>query len=180
MRFPIRRPKWPFDAAVTIALLALTVSVAQFLFTTPFLNSFIVGPKLVARGQGSDPKADVLTGMFHVVNEGNSPATRIELGLVLQADQRVSVMPNIGATIVEPNDSALVKNVRIEVERLTAGESFIVVVLPGPSNQKLHSELAESFAKAGIKEVPAFSFLRSMEGLGTFNPQVAKGRRGVK
>lgn len=172
--------KWPFDAAITIALLALAVSSAQFLLTAPIVNNLFVGPKLVVRGKGSDLKADVLVGTFNVANEGNASATKIELGLSLQIDQRVSVMPNFGATIVEEKSPAFIKNVRIEVERLTPGENFFVMVLPGPSNQKLDPQIADFFAKSGIKEVPTFSFLRSAEGIGRFNPPQTIRRGGVR
>lgn len=172
--------KWPFDAAITIALLALVISIGQFLLTAPIVNGLFVGPKLVVRGKGSDPKAEVLVGSFNVANEGNSPATKIELGLVLQVDQRVNVMPNFGATIIEEKSPAFVKNIRIEVERLTPGENFFVMVLPGPSNQKLDAQVANFMVKSGIKEIPGFSFLRSAEGIGKFAPPEPVHRSGAK
>lgn len=170
MRLGFNRPRWPFDAGVSIALFALTISLAQFIFTTPVLNNFIVGPKLIVRGKGADPKSDVLMGTYTVVNEGNSVATKIELGFLMQSDQRINVMPNIGATIVEEKNPSFIKNVRIEIERLTPGESLMIIISPGFSNQKLRSDIAESFVKSGVKEIPAFSFIRSMEGNGKFNP----------
>jgi hypothetical protein len=45
---PLKNLKWPFDGAVTIALLALIVSVAQFVATAPVLTNFYVSPKLAA------------------------------------------------------------------------------------------------------------------------------------
>jgi hypothetical protein len=171
MRFQyLNKFKWPFDSAITIALLALIISAAQFLLTVPILTNFYVSPKLLVKGNGSDPKADVLVGNYNVTNNGNAPATKIELGFVLQADQRISVIPNISANIVEEKSPSFIKNVRIEVERLNQGESFLVMVLPGPSLQKLNKGVAEFFQKSGVKEVPAFSFIRSAEGAGKFIP----------
>jgi hypothetical protein len=176
MRFQyLKKFKWPFDSAITIALLALIISAAQFLLTAPILTNFFVSPKLLVKGSGSDPKADVLVGNYIVTNDGNAPATKIELGFMLQADQTISVLPNLSTNIVEEKSPDLIKNVRIEVDRLSPGESFLVMVLPGPSLQKLNKELAEFFQKSDVKEVPAFSFIRSAEGAGKFIHSEAAG-----
>ncbi|RYY86591.1 MAG: hypothetical protein EOO15_14100 [Chitinophagaceae bacterium] len=160
--------RWPLDSATTIALVALFLSAIQLVATAPVLTAFYVSPTLVVEGQGSNPKSDVLFGTYTVRNKGNAPATKIEIGFTLQADQRISIVPNINATIVEEKNPTLIKNVRIEVERLVQGEQFIIMVFPGPSNQKLDSQVADFFLKNGTKEVPSFSFIRSAEGMGTF------------
>jgi hypothetical protein len=150
------------------------------MLTAPLIANLFVGPSLVVRGKGSPPEASVLTGTYIISNEGNAPATKIEMGLVLQIDQRLSVMPNIGSNVVEEKSPAFLKNVRVEIERLSPGESAYVMVFPGPSLEKLDSRLANYFPKSGVKEIPLFSFVRSNEGPGKFNPQVPSRRGGQR
>ncbi len=158
--------KWPFDAAITIALFALFLSVVQLFLNTPVLVNFYMEPELVVRGSGSDPKADVLIGMFEVNNSGRASATNVEIGLTVQEDQRVSLMPNIEADITEDKEPVFIKKVRIKIPKLTSGETVVILAVPGPSNEKLKDELADFFVRSGIKEIPMIDFIKSDQGMG--------------
>ena len=174
----LKKFKWPFDSAVTIALFALMVSVAQFVVTAPLLTNFYVRPKLTVTGIGSDPRADVLHGEFYVKNEGNAPATKVEIGIGIQVNQRLVLIPHI-ATVVEQENPVLVKNVRIEIERLLPGEFLAILVIPGLANEKLHNPLAEHLVKLGMKEFPSVTFVRSSEGGGKIIKQQAPELRPI-
>ncbi len=50
MRFRfLKKFKWPYDRATTIAVLALIISTLQFV--TPLVTSFYARPKLVVQGE---------------------------------------------------------------------------------------------------------------------------------
>jgi hypothetical protein len=149
-------------------VVALLLSAGQLFFAAPLLSRYYFRPDLVVTGsKSSGPKDKVLFAGFAVSNNGNAPATKVEVGFIVQENQRVTVMPNINANIVE-DPSAIVKHIRIEVERLSPGEHFNVTIFPGPSLQTLPAEVANVFAKGGMNMFPAFSFIRSAEGTGRF------------
>lgn len=158
---------WP-SAATVIALLALVVSIVQFAVTAPMLTQFYVGPKLVVSGKSATPKDKILFGHFIVANDGNAPATKIELGFIVQLDQRLTIAPNFNANIFEQKDAIFFKNVRVEVERLAPKEKFVVMIFPGPANETLRSDVAEFFTNSGMTKFPVLSFVRSAEGPGKF------------
>jgi hypothetical protein len=149
-------------------LLALVVSISQFAVTAPLLTQFYVGPKLVINGQSTSPKDKVLFGHFIVANDGNAPATKIEIGFIVQLNQRITIAPNFNANIVEQKDANLFKNIRVEIERLAPKEKFVVMIFPGSSNETLRSDVAEFFTNSGMTKFPVLSFVRSAEGPGKF------------
>lgn len=168
------RPSW-FARALpigtfAIALVALVVSISQLAVTAPLLTQFYFRPDVVVSGsKSSGPKDKVLFAGFTVSNDGNTAATKVEIGFVVEENQRVTVSPRLNVKIVE-DKGPFVKHVRLEVDRLLPRESFNVVIFPGPSLQTLPPDVAETFIKAGTNRFPAFSFARSAEGVGRFVP----------
>jgi len=166
IRNRIRNLAWPLDTTGTIAVLALVVSAIQLVVTAPMLSELFVSPSLVAVGSGSDPKAQQLTGTYIVRNEGNAPATKVEIGMGLQTDQRLMFLPNLVTNVVEEKGAVLVKNVRIEIERLLPDEQMVIIVIPGKDGNRLGTGLADFMVQGGITDFPTISYLRSAEGRG--------------
>lgn len=159
--------KWPFDGAITIATLALILSVAQFLLTTPIFVNFYLYPDLKISGSGSPLDSETLVGTFVLRNEGRAPAKKVEVGFVLQENQRISIMPKIKSEVVITDDSpVLVKNVRLDIPRLNPGEEVVVIIMPGPNGEVLNKELVGFMKMSGIQEIPFVSFIRSEHGHG--------------
>lgn len=170
-RFRLPRFKWP-SAPTAIALLALIVSGLQLIFTAPILTQFYIRPDLTVTGSPRPGQKDKISvASYKVANDGNAAATKIEIGFLVDPTQRVALMPAIGANIVEQNQAGLIKFVRIEVERLSAGESFLVTIFPPTaSKESAKREKPDSPFKAGWWLFPAFSFVRSAEGPGRYVP----------
>lgn len=160
------KPKWKYDAAVTISLFALFVSGTQLIVTVPLFTKFFFSPKLVMTCSGTSPDADTLAGVCYVSNEGNVQATKIEIGMQVEVNQRLTFMPNLTSNVIEEKKPIFLKNVKIEVERLLPGEKFQIIVLPGPNCEKIRSDVAKHFIESGIKEIPIIGFFRSAEGIG--------------
>ena len=188
MKRPHQRPlpklTWP-SVTTVIAVLALLLGIVQLAFTVPVLTQYYIKPDLVVSGGarlGAKGKAELglkeapaaakkalgLTS-YLVVNEGNAAATKIEIGFLDAADSKVTVVPSISANIVQ-DSSGWLKTVRVEVERLSAGETFTVHFSPGASRKP--SPEAEFFRM----NLPTFSFVRSAEGPGRYIP--AEGEKG--
>ena len=163
----MRKYNWPYDAATTIAVLALTVSSLQFILTTPLFMGFYFQSALKIRGGGSPLDSDFLAGVFILQNSGRSPATNVEIGLVLQEHQRISIMPKIKSEIIgADNTSYFPKNVRIEIPQLNAGEELLIAVVPDLNNTRLDSQTADMLRLGGVKEIPFVSYIKSEQGKG--------------
>jgi hypothetical protein len=173
------RIRWPFKVATTISVVALVFSIVQFALTAPIVTSYYLVPKLVVTGKGSDPKAKVLFGHFSVTNEGRAAATKIEIGMTIQIDQRVTIMPNIRTSVVEEPNPHFFKNIRIEIERLLPKEHVEIMVFPGPSLQQLRPDIADFFKSGGMREIPLVSFIRSAEGVGQIAPLNSQQTGGI-
>ena len=133
---------------------------------TPILMGFYLEPDLIVKGGGSDLNSEVLVGTFEISNEGRVSAKNVEVGVTVQEDQRISLLPNIDAQIIEQKDSHFVKNVRIKISNLAAGEKVIVLAISGPNNEKLNPEIAQFLLESGVTEVPFISYVKSDSGLG--------------
>lgn len=113
-RFESNRPKERgFDLTTFIAALALIVSVAQLVVTAPVLLKIFVKPRLeVVQVQISNARDDFYSGaggIFIVRNNGSAPATKVELGLMLFSDQKVTVIPNVSGQVISEQDDSLVR-----------------------------------------------------------------------
>lgn len=159
--------KWPFDTAITVAILSLVLSLTQFLLTTPIFVNFYFQPDLKISGVGSSLDSETLIGTFVLRNEGGSPAKNIEVGFVLQENQRISIMPKIKSNIVVTDDNPVfIKNVRLDIEQLNSGEEVLILIMPGANGEVLNSDFINFMKSTGIQEVPFVSFIRSEQGCG--------------
>ena len=157
---------WPFDAAITIALLALIISASQFIVTTPLFYALVFGPKVVVTGSGSKFNSDMRAGTYLISNEGYSPANKIEIGMMLLNSQNLQFAPDFGAHVTEKDEFAF-KNVRIEIERLLPGETVFMFVYSKKKGEKWPAELANEFIKLGHPDdFPIVSYVRYSEGRG--------------
>lgn len=157
--------KWPFDTAITIAILALMLSFAQFFLTTPIFVNLYFQPDLKISGSGSLLDSETLVGTFVLRNDGRASAKNIEVGFVLQEKQRISIMPKLKSEIIVTDDSpVLVKNVRLDIPRLNSGEEVVILVMPGANGEVMNEELAGFMKSTGINEIPFVSFIRSESG----------------
>ena len=165
---------WPFDAAITIALLALFISASQLIVTTPLFYALLFGPKVVVTGSGSKFNSDMQSGTYLISNEGYSPATKIEIGMVLLNSQNLQFFPDFGAHVTEKDEVAL-KNVRIEIERLLHGETVFMYVYSKKRGDKWPAGLADVFIKLGLPDdFPIVSYVRYSEGRGKVIHKVIK------
>ncbi len=179
-RFP-RKFKWP-SLATIIAVLALIV--ASLEYVTPLVQGFYAKPQLVVVTDGW--YVDGYSGAtFKVLNVGNVPATKIELGLIMLTDQRLTIEPYLPVTVtdeksavlgeVDEESDKLQKDVRIETERLLPGESFRIIVSPTSLRPKKKARIArrekieEMLRQAGINvfRLPILRFARCAEGAAT-------------
>jgi hypothetical protein len=81
---------WPYDASITISILALFVTCLQLIFTTPLLIDLYFKPRLIIRNEeASSPKSDVVA--FRVLNEGSRMARNVEVGVTAIDNDRLSV-----------------------------------------------------------------------------------------
>ncbi|WPC74947.1 hypothetical protein [Vibrio porteresiae] len=178
--------KWPFDSAITIAIFALILSAAQFLLTTPIFVNFYLHPDLKISGSGSALDSETLVGTFVLRNGGRAPAKNIEVGFVLQENQRILIMPKIKSEIVVTDDSpVLVKNVRLDIPRLNSGEEVVVLIMPSSNGERLNKELVGFMKSSGIKEIPFVSFVRSEHGNGEnltngINREIEKSNKSIQ
>ena len=81
-RFSVRRI-WPFDTAITISVIALVISFAQLLVTTPFVVELYLKPRLVVEQVLHSGNPTVVT--FYVRNEGRATAKSIEIGVLQES-----------------------------------------------------------------------------------------------
>lgn len=159
--------RWPHNAATTIALLALAVSCIQLVVTAPLLSAFFFTPKIKVDCSSSAPTDPVLAATCTVVNQGNAPATKLEITITTQADQRVNYLPDIVSETISNKGETLIKNTKIEVDRLLPGEEFIILATPGPNLEKLNPEIAKILSESNIDKFPYISYVRYAEGIGT-------------
>ncbi|HDY8159764.1 TPA: hypothetical protein RQL00_004435 [Vibrio vulnificus] len=145
-----------------MAVIAFMLSILN----TPILMNFYFEPDLIVRGGGSNPTSDVLMGTFEIFNEGRAAAKNVEIGITVQKDQRVSLLPKIDAEIIEEKEPHFIKNVRIKISNLAAGEHVMLLALPGASNEELNPEVAQFMIESGIMELPFISYIKSDSGLG--------------
>ncbi len=103
--------------------------------------------------------------MFLVRNEGRASANNVQIGLLVQEHQRISLMPNINARITDDKNPH-VRNVRIEIPKILPKEEIVVLVVPGPNLEHLIQERAKLYLDLGIREIPMVSFIKSDEGQG--------------
>lgn len=160
------RLKWPFDVATTLSIIAIVLSGVQFILTTPVLTEFYLAPELVVTGSGSSTDAKAMGGVFRLTNEGRAAANNVQLGLTLEEHQRISIMPNINAKIVPEEKSIFIKNVRIEIPKLTPKETVMIIVVSGHNGEQLRPDVAKFFVESGVREIPMVSFIKSDEGFG--------------
>ena len=162
--------------------MALLLSVTQLFLNTPLLINFYMEPELVVRGIGTHPEADELIGSFEVNNEGRASATNVEIGLTIQKNSRIWILPNIEAQITEVNNFYFITIVRINIPKLTPGETVKIIVRPGVGEEKLNEEIADIFVKLGTKEIPLINFIKSDQGMGrnltnSVDRQILEGRK---
>src|ERR1051325_8240232 len=163
----IKFPPGP-STATAIAVLALLVSVTQCGLNVPLLTRYYFRPDLVVTGASPHRFGEKAfpTENYSVSNDGNAAATKVEIGFIVLPDERVAVIPGISATVVEQKDPAIVKYVRVELERLAPRERFSVLILPGPNTKRDEMGNNDKSAKGG--RFPAFSFVRAAEGPGRY------------
>lgn len=164
------KKKRGFDLTTFIAALALIVSVAQLLVTAPVLLKIFVKPRLeVVQVQISNARDDFYSGaggIFIVRNNGSAPATKVELGLMLFSDQKVTVIPNVSGQVISEQDDSLVRT-RVEFEHLQPVEEVLVMVTP--SNRGMPDAPNQAGAKDEFSlGLPKVFFIRSAEGQGEF------------
>lgn len=157
-----------FDLTTFIAALALVVSAAQLFVTAPVLLQIFVKPELkVHQVEVKGATEEYYSGaaeIFLVKNEGSAPATKVELGLIVFEDQKVTVIPKVGGRQISEQKDFLT-SVRVEFEHLQSGEEIFVMV--SESNLlKNGDERHKEANKRASAAVPAISFLRSSEGPG--------------
>ncbi|ETJ84970.1 TPA: hypothetical protein ACPVXQ_004618 [Vibrio parahaemolyticus] len=151
--------------SVCTPIMAVTAFMLSIL-NTPILMNFYFEPDLIVRGGGSNPTSEVLVGTFEISNEGRAVAKNVEIGITVQKDQRVSLLPKIDAEIIEEKEPHFVKSVRIKISNLAAGEHIILLALPGASNKALHPEVAQFMVESGAMEIPFINYIKSDSGLG--------------
>lgn len=161
-----RKRFWPFDSAITIAVIALIVSIAQLICTTPLLLDLYFKPVLVATNvkyHGS--KNNVVA--FSVHNEGSREAEMVELGIVTGENDTLTVMPDLGSMITHDN-SVWVRNHRVIVPYLSPEEGFNVLIRVDPkSPRNTNGNLKyESNAEVVSTSIPAITYFRSKSGRG--------------
>lgn len=160
---------WPYDASITISILALFVTCLQLIFTTPLLIDLYFKPHLIIRNEeASSPKSDVVA--FRVVNEGSRMARNVEVGITAIDDDRLSVLPDLGASISH-DDSVFIRNFRIVVPYLGEGESFAIVVRRALNSPRELTGQIEAIDGLGSRHFqtgpfPSISYLRSETGPG--------------
>jgi hypothetical protein len=163
-RFSVRR-LWPFDTAITISVIALVISFAQLLVTTPFVVDLYLKPRLVVEQVPHSGSPNVVT--FYVRNDGRATAKSIEIGVVAGEQDRVSTMPDLGGT-VNNDESKVIRNFRVTVPYLNRSEGFWVHVYRDASTpQNLVGQLIdrpEIWLDTG--PIPAVTYLRSDGGAG--------------
>lgn len=164
------RVAWPFDAAVTIALLALLVSLGQFFLTTPALLNLYFRPDLVVTNMDTYT-SDTRTKAFQVMNNGRASADDVEIGIISFEDDKVSVMPSFGASITQ-NDSVLYRTFRVVIPYLAAGENVSILVrLTDERHHKVgsmegHITLPDGTSTSVRLVVPGITYARSRQGPG--------------
>lgn len=160
------RAKWPFDAAVTIALLALLVSLGQLLFTAPMLVDLYLHPDVVVIDE-HQVSADI--SIFRLENRGRASAQEVELGILSFENDQLEVMPELGASLTY-NKSVLYRTFRIVLPFLTPGEGVNVLVRLKDENHR--KDIRGYIERTDGKRiwtrtiVPGISYLRSRSGPG--------------
>lgn len=163
---PQRMRRWPYDAAVTISLIALILSAAQLFVTVPLFSQLFFSPELIARSKPL-PSDGELAGGFVVENIGNAPATNVEIGFITSFSDGFIIFPGLTSDIMDARaNEVLFKNRVIKLERLLPGERLTILVTQGKrSKEELETEKSVMSALK-VTSVPAITFLRSTEGLG--------------
>jgi hypothetical protein len=158
--------KWKLDASTTIAIVALALSVLQFIFNTPIFVDFYLKPKISISGSATPLGSDQRLGSFTLTNSGEKSATNVEVGLTVGSGDVVKIMPNIKATIIEEEEAPLFKNVRIEIPKLNSGEVVLISTFQVDSDTSLRPDIRDFFKESGITSFPMVGFLRSDQGAG--------------
>lgn len=158
--------KWKFDVSTTIAIVALALSVLQFVFNTPIFVDYYLKPKISISGSSTPLDTKLRVANFKLTNNGEKSATNVEVGLTVGSGDVVKIMPNIKSTIIEEEDAPLFKNVRIEIPKLNAGEVVLISTFQVDPSKALRPDIREHFKKSGITSFPVIGFLRSDQGTG--------------
>lgn len=174
IRDRVSQYKWPFDTSLTIAMLALVISTVQLIVTAPLFSALFVSPAVVVKEAVSYPKADFLAGSYIIENMGNAPATKVEIGIVIEMNQRLWFLPNLVTNLVEGKNSVLVKPIRVEIERLLPREQITMLVVPGKKGKKVRTDSADNLIEAETSNLPVISYVRSAEGVGKIKKESHK------
>ena len=98
---------WQYDTPITISILALFVTCLQLFLTTPLLIDLYFKPRLIIHNEELSP-TDTSIVVFRVSNEGSAIAKNVEVGIVSIENDRIEVMPDLGASISQ-NTSVFIK-----------------------------------------------------------------------
>lgn len=159
----VKKRRWPFDAAVTIALLAVALSAIQFVVTAPLFTAMFVAPKIIVSGAGAGPNDPTLIGVWTVSNEGLGIANRIEIGFSVLEGSRISFMPNIPVKVTREEHAASFQNLNIEIDRLFSKESILIFIAPPLEPKKIPAEILRSLSSIKGFQIPSVAYARSSE-----------------
>jgi len=161
-----KKLKWPLDAATTIALVALVVSLAQFILTTPILSEIYFSPALVVREIGND-KNDPNLITFELKNEGATTAKNVQIGLTCHDSDKIILLPEKGSTITK-NARAFIKTYDIFIPYLAKDETMVIVITVYDINQKYEIRKLEDETNKWLKvgPFPSVPYVRCESGLG--------------
>jgi hypothetical protein len=159
----------PKDHGARAAYLAIFLSVIQLPLTIPVIAQWLFSPRVVISGMATKPTSKSLAARLIVENTGNATATKVEIGLRLPRDQRLVISPNYVTKVVdeETDEGNLIpsvlktRSIRIEIERLLAGEKFVLTAISIPNPTA--SETERFFTALAYPTMPAVEFVRTAE-----------------
>ena len=161
---PQPRGRWPFNAGVTVALVALVLSGLQLMVTAPLFSDLFSAPDLVAVRERSD--GERVAAIFTLTNEGNAPAIDVEVAVMTETGDLVICLPNYVAQKETRGSDVLFTTHVLRMDRLLPGEQMTLIVHTGnrdPDTQVLTNDMLNAMQ---IRHMPDISFLRSAQGMG--------------
>lgn len=165
------RLNWPFDAATTIATVALLMSGLQLVVSSPVLWGLYFKPRLVGHLEGIERKP--FKTIYRFENRGNATAHHVELSVLTQKNDRVIITPDIAESNIPTDNEAFVSH-RIVISHQSPSETFEVTVI---GDDRLDRIIDGAFSPddppntlsallTSIAFFPTISALRSEEGPG--------------
>lgn len=150
--------------SLALSLLAIVISFAQLILSSPILSEFYSRPELVVRGVATTGGDKVSWGSFTISNEGRSSATNVEIGFVTRIGDQVLVVPSFSHKKTLDKTPLVIDHVRLEFSKILPGESLVVLILNGEEHP-MSKTFADHF-KSDYKTLPMVSYLRSDQGSG--------------